>query len=78
MTTRAEHVLSISSIVQGVLLILWFSRIFIILRPLPRQHCVAINCTENGQPIRVTMNVHSDIRFDELVSTCRGYELKTQ
>ena len=37
----------------------FFPRIFIILPPLPRQLCAAIGCTENDQPIRVT--VHSDL-----------------
>ena len=38
-------------------------RIFNILRPLPRKDRAAIGCTENGQPIRVT--VHSALRLDE-------------
>ena len=41
-------------------------RIFIINGPLPRHHCATIGCTENSQPIRVT--VHSDLRLDELLS----------
>ena len=36
----------------------------------PRQNWVAIGCTKNGQPIRVT--VHSDLRSDELLSYMQG------
>ena len=50
--------------------IAFFSRISNILRILPRQHWAAIGCTENCQPIRVT--VHSDIRSDELLSCMQG------
>ena len=41
-----------------------------ILRPLPRKDRAAIGCTENAQPIRVT--VHSDLRSDELLSYMQG------
>ena len=36
------------------------------LRPLPRKDRAAIGCTENDQPIRVT--VHSYLSSDELIS----------
>ena len=46
--------------VQNVHQILcFFPRIFIIWRPLLRQHWAAIGCTKNDQPVRVT--VHSDL-----------------
>ena len=48
----------------------FFSRMFNILRPLPLQHLAAIGCTENGQPIRVT--VHSDQM--SCSPTCRGLD----
>ena len=35
---------------------MFFPRIFIILGPLPRQHCAAIGCTENCQPLGVTIH----------------------
>ena len=48
-----------SEIGIGCLLnIVFFPPIFNILQPLPRKDRAAIGCTENGQPIRVT--VHSD------------------
>ena len=62
--------LSASPHLQGVQEKLCFCpRIFkIILRPLPRQHCwAAIGCTQNGQPIGVT--VHLDLSY---FPTCRG------
>ena len=37
----------------------FFSRIFNILRSLSRPHWATIGCTENGQPIRVTL--HPDL-----------------
>ena len=46
------------------------SKIFNILRLLPPQHRAAIGCTENDTPIRVT--VHSDLRWDELLSYMQG------
>ena len=50
---------------------MFFSRrIFNILRPFPRKNRAAIGCTENGQPIRVT--VHSDLRSDDLISYMQG------
>ena len=45
----------------------FFPRIFNILLPLPgQQWAAAIGCTENGQPIRVT--VHLDLRSAEMLS----------
>ena len=46
--------------------IVFFRRNLNILLPFPRKDRAAIDCTENGKPIRVT--VHSDLRSDELIS----------
>ena len=44
--------------------IVFFSpKTFNILRPLPRQHLAAIGCTQNGQPIRVTVD-HYDLSWE--------------
>ena len=53
---------------RGSLNIVFFTRIFNILRPLPRQHCAAIGCTKNSQPIIVTVN------SDELLSYMQGMD----
>ena len=50
--------------------IVFFFKNINILRPLPRKDRAAIGCTENGQPIRVT--VHSFLRSDELLSYMQG------
>ena len=52
--------------------IVFFPRIFNVIRPLPRKNRAAIVCTENGQPIRVT--VHSDLRSEELLSYMQGMD----
>ena len=51
---------------------MFFPRIFNILRPLPCKDRAAIGCTENGQPIRVTVN--SDLKSDELISYMQGMD----
>ena len=53
----------------------FFPRVFNILRPLPRQPwAAAIGCTENGQPIIVTMYIQIS---DHMSSspTCRGWDV---
>ena len=51
-------------------IVFFFPRNFNILRPLLRKDRAAIGCTENGQPIRVS--VHSDLGSDELISYMQG------
>ena len=51
-------------------IVVFFSRIFNILRSLPRQHWAAIGWKENGQPIGGT--VHLDLRSDEFLSFNQG------
>ena len=52
-------------------IVVFFSRLFNILRPLPRQNWAAIGCIENGQPIKVT--VYTQISYQMSCSpTCWG------
>ena len=45
--------------------------------PLPRQHSAAIGCTENYQPIGVTLHSQGVENFEGLLQRCRQFFLNT-
>ena len=51
--------------------IVFFPKIFNILRSLPRQHWAAIGCTKNYQPIGMTVHLHCVESFEGLLQRCR-------
>ena len=47
-------------------IVFFFSRIFIILPPLPFKHWAAIGCTKNFQPIGVTAHSYWKVSYSDL------------